>query len=136
TMELLLNEDQTMLASTAKDFVESTTPLARLRKLREEGSGLRYSPEIWTRMVELGWTALPFSEEDGGLGLGIADAAIVAEALGRLLAPEPFVETVVLAGRCLSRGSKEQKSSARAALIAGDGRTALAHTEEGARADL
>lgn len=136
-MLLVLDEDQTMLAETAKEFVTSTNPLARLRKLRDAGDPLAHSPEVWARMAELGWTAIPFAEADGGLGLGLADVVVVTEALGRLLAPEPFVPSVVLAGTCLAAGgTASQKASLLAPSIEGKARLALAHDERGARGAL
>jgi alkylation response protein AidB-like acyl-CoA dehydrogenase len=134
---LVLNEDQTMLAQTAKDFALSTSPLSRLRKLRDANDALRYSPDVWARVAELGWTAIPFSEADGGLGLGIADVVVVTEALGRQLAPEPFIPAVLLAGTCLSLGgTAEQKAAHLTPLIEGKSRPALAYEEQTARADL
>jgi alkylation response protein AidB-like acyl-CoA dehydrogenase len=134
---LVLNEDQTLLAETAREFVASTDPLARLRKLRDAGDPLGYSPDVWRKLADLGWTAMPFTEADGGLGLGMADVVVVTEALGRLLAPEPFVPCVVLAGSCLAEGgSAAQKQELLASLIAGTARVALAHDEKGARGDL
>jgi alkylation response protein AidB-like acyl-CoA dehydrogenase len=136
-MLLVLNEEQTMLARTAKEFVASTLPLARLRKLRDTKDPLGYSSEVWARIAELGWTAIPFAEADGGLGLGLADVVVVTEALGRLLAPEPFVPSVVLAGSCLALGGTDgQKTAHLTPLIEGKSRLALAYEERGARADL
>jgi len=136
-MQLVLNDDQKMLAETAREFVASGSPLARLRKLRDARDPLAYSEDVWRRMADLGWTAMPFAEADGGLGLGLADVVVVTEALGRLLSPEPFVASVVLAGDVLSRaGTPEQKERWLAPLIAGTSRLALAHEERGSRADL
>jgi alkylation response protein AidB-like acyl-CoA dehydrogenase len=136
-MLLVLNEDQTMLARTAKEFVGASLPLVRLRKLRDARDPLAYSPEVWAHIAELGWTAIPFAEADGGLGLGLADVVVVTEALGRLLAPEPFIPTVILAGTCLALGGRpDQKSAYLAPLIEGKSRLALAYEESGARADL
>src|ERR1041385_4370918 len=107
-MELVLTEDQTMLASTAREFVASTSGLTRLRRLRDANDVLAYSPDVWRKMVELGYVSMPFSEADGGLGL--AETVLVTEALGRELAPEPFVACVVLAAGLLSQtGSADQK---------------------------
>jgi acyl-CoA dehydrogenase len=134
---LVLNEDQALLAETAKAFVASTEPLARLRRLRDARDPLGYSPDVWQKLAELGWTAMPFAEADGGLGLGMADVAVVAEALGRWLAPEPFIPCVVLAGCCLAEGgSADQKRELLASTIDGTARLALAHEEKGARGDL
>ncbi len=136
-MQLVLNEDQTMLARTAREFVASTAPMSRLRKLRDGGDPLRYSPEVWRKLAELGWIGIPFAEADGGLGLGLADVVVVTEALGRLLAPEPLVASAILAGSCIAAaGTPEQKQRLLPPLIEGSSRLALAHEEHGARADL
>ena len=66
-------------------------------------------------MAELGWLGIPFDEKDGGAGLGLAELAIVVEALGRKLAPEPIARRAArdgrrrarprrLGGRCARRG--------------------------------
>src|SRR6185503_11124628 len=68
-MDLVLTEDQAMLANTAREFFSGTSGLARLRRLRDGNEPLAYSPDVWAKMVELGFLSMPFSEEDGGLGL-------------------------------------------------------------------
>jgi len=111
-MNLALTEDQAILAKTATAFAAERLPIARLRKLRESGDGLGYSRETWREMATLGWTGIPFAEADGGAGLGLAEMALVTEALGRCLAPEPLVGSVVLAGQALSTaGSAAQRAS-------------------------
>ena len=82
-MELVLNEEQTMLDQTAKNFIKDNSPITRMRKLRDDGDPLGYSKEMWKKMAELGWTSILFSEEDGGMGLGMAEVVLVTEAMGR-----------------------------------------------------
>jgi acyl-CoA dehydrogenase len=73
----------------------------------------------------------------GGAGLGLADLAVVLEALGRSLAPEPFLPTVLLAGRALVRGGSEaQQKEWLPGVVAGDRILALAQQESGSRYDL
>jgi alkylation response protein AidB-like acyl-CoA dehydrogenase len=135
-MQLVTNEDQNMLARTAAEFAASTEPLARLRKLRDAKDPLGFTPAVWQKIAELGWTGIPFAEADGGLGLGMADVVVVTEALGRCLSPEPYVPCVVLAGSCLaSAGTPEQKAKYLTPLIEGTGRVALAHEERRSRAE-
>jgi alkylation response protein AidB-like acyl-CoA dehydrogenase len=136
-MNLALTEDQAILAKTATAFAAERLPIARLRKLRESGDGLGYSRETWREMATLGWTGIPFAEADGGAGLGLAEMALVTEALGRCLAPEPLVGSVVLAGQALSTaGSAAQRASSLKPLIAGEKVIALAFQERGARYDV
>ncbi|MEW6186933.1 MAG: acyl-CoA dehydrogenase family protein, partial [Thermodesulfobacteriota bacterium] len=82
-MELVLNEEQTMLAQAAKDFIKDHSPVSRMRKHRDDGDLLGYSKDLWKKMAELGWTSILFSEEEGGMGLGMAEVIVVTEAMGR-----------------------------------------------------
>ncbi|HTB72728.1 MAG TPA: acyl-CoA dehydrogenase family protein [Polyangiaceae bacterium] len=134
---LALTEDQAILARTALAFSTERLPLARVRKLREPADGLGYSREIWSEMAKLGWTGIPFAEVDGGADLGLAEVVLVTEALGRCLAPEPFVPSIMLAGQALAvAGNERQRESALKPLVAGDKIVALALLERGSRHDL
>jgi acyl-CoA dehydrogenase len=134
-MPLVLNEDQKLLADTAKSFVQKNAPLSRLRNLRDDSLG--FDPGLWRKMAELGWTSLPFSEADGGLGLGMADVICLTEELGRGLMTEPYLATVLLAGQLLSSaGTAEQKAAHLAPLLEGAAHVALAHTERNSRFSL
>ncbi len=131
---LALTEDQAILARTASAFSTERLPLARVRKLREPADGLGYSREIWSEMAKLGWTGIPFAEVDGGAGLGLAEAVLVTEALGRCLAPEPFVPSIMLSGQALAvAGNESLRESALKPLVAGDRIVALALLERGSR---
>jgi alkylation response protein AidB-like acyl-CoA dehydrogenase len=133
-MQLVLNDDQQMLTEAARGLVGAHCPPARVRALRGDDAG--FDPELWAKMVELGWSAIPFSEGDGGLGLGVADVVCVTEALGRGLATEPFLSNVMLAGACLGRaGTPEQKAAWLKPMIGGEKHLALALYERGARFD-
>ena len=126
-----------MLAQTALDFIKENSPVSRLRKLRDDKEPLGYSKEMWEKMAELGWAGILFSEEDGGLGLGMAEVVLVTEALGRGLAPEPYISTVMLAGQALSLGgSKELKEQWLPGIIEGQKVLAMAYQEKGGRYDL
>ncbi|MEY4514005.1 MAG: hypothetical protein RLZZ450_6127 [Pseudomonadota bacterium] len=136
-MLLALTEDQTLLSRTALGFVAEHAPLSQLRKLRDAGDERGYSRATYSKMAELGWTAIPFSEEDGGLGAGLAEFILVTEAMGRTLAPEPLIPSVLLAGRTLAlAGSSAQKNEWLAPVIAGDKVQALAYSAPRGRYDL
>lgn len=136
-MELVLNEEQTMLDQTAKNFIKDNSPITRVRKLRDDGDPLGYSKEMWKKMAELGWTSILFSEEDGGMGLGMAEVVLVTEAMGRGLAPEPFLGTVMLAGQALSiGGSPELREQWLGPIIEGEKALAMAYQEKGGRYDI
>ena len=136
-MQLVLTEDQTMLARTANDFVAGSAPINRLRKLRDANDERAYAPDAFAKMVELGWTSIPFSEEDGGMGLGLAELVLVTEAMGRGLAPEPLIPSIVLGGRALAlAGNAQQKEAWLSPAIAGEKILALAYTRRLGRYDL
>ena len=136
-MQLALTEDQTLLARTANGFIAEHAPISRLRKLRDARDERAYSLDTLAKMAELGWTAIPFSEADGGLAMGLAELVLVTEAMGRTLTPEPLIPSVVLAGRALALGgSAAQKARWLAPIIAGEKVLALAYSKPKGRYDL
>lgn len=119
-MSLVLNEEQTMLRDNARDFVMSRAPVKHLRTLRDSKDAVGFSRELWKEMVDLGWSAIPFSEDYGGLGLGYRELGIVFEQCGRTLAPNPILSTVVLGGGAVAAGGTEdQKKSILPAICEG-----------------
>ena len=135
-MALVLTEDQELLAQTARDFVRTNSPVSRLRALRD-GQEMGFSPDVWQEMAQLGWAGILIPEEYGGAGMGLADLAVVLEAAGRNLAPEPFLSTVLLGGQLLARaGSPEQKQAWLPGIATGEKILALAYQEARSRYDL
>lgn len=129
-MALVLTEDQELIAKTARDFVDEQSPVSRMRALRDAKDPVGFSRELWKQMAELGWIGIPFPESVGGAGMGHADLALVLEALGRNLAPEPLLSNVLLGGQALLlAGSAEQQAEWLAPLVAGDKLVSLAYAE-------
>ena len=96
-----------------------------------------YSHGLWAHFAELGLQGLPFSQDDGGFGGGPVDTLIVMTALGRCLAPEPYLASVVLGGGLLrDAGSAAQRAASLPAIAQGTLTLALAHAETAARFDL
>jgi alkylation response protein AidB-like acyl-CoA dehydrogenase len=136
-VQLVLSEDQELLAKTAADFVAEHSPVSRARALRDRRDPVGFSRELWKQMAELGWVGIPLPEAHGGAGMGLAELAVVLEALGRTLAPEPFLSTVVLAGGALvASGSDAQRREWLPRIAAGDAIATLAFQEPGSRWDL
>jgi acyl-CoA dehydrogenase len=136
-MELVRSEDQELIAKTTADFVKEKSPIARVRQLRDSNDPVGYSRALWKEMAELGFLGMVFPESLGGAGLGFAELAVVLEELGKTLAPEPFLSTVLLGGQALLLSGDEAKAQAwlpRA--IAGDAILALAQQEARSRYDL
>jgi acyl-CoA dehydrogenase len=136
-MELVRTEDQELIAKTAADFVKEKSPIARVRALRDTNDPVGFSRELWKEMAELGWIGIPFPESVGGAGLGFAELAVVLEELGRSLAPEPFLSTVLLAGQALLLSGDEAKARQWLPRVCkGEAILALAQQEAKSRWDL
>jgi alkylation response protein AidB-like acyl-CoA dehydrogenase len=96
-MPLFLNDEQTMLRDTAKDFVAEHAPVSHLRALRDSDDATGFSRDLWKSFAEMGFTGILVPEGDGGLGLGHVEAGVVLEEIGRNLSPSPFLTTAVAA---------------------------------------
>ena len=96
-------QQRQLLRDSVIAFAKKDAPAARVRQLREASPG--FDRELWRSMVGLGWVGLLVPESVGGLGLGLADMAVVAEELGRVLAPEPVLESAAHAVLALSANS-------------------------------
>ncbi len=94
-----------LLKDSVADFVTRGTSIARVRTLR--GTPQEYDKAVWRQMAELGWLGVALPERYGGMGLGLTEAAIVAEGLARTLAPEPFTASAILAAGALAAGENE-----------------------------
>src|SRR5918992_1027860 len=87
-----------------------------------------FDEKTWSRLAEMGLVGLPFAEEHGGMGAGPIEVAVVAEEIGRVLAPEPFVEAVVLAGGLVAAaGTDAQRAEVLAGIAEGTTLAAAAH---------
>ena len=94
------------LQASVADFVRrGTDHLARVRRLR--AAPQEYDRDVWDRMAKMGWLGVLVAEGHGGLGLGLAEAAIVARGLARALLPEPFTAVAVLAASVLAASDNE-----------------------------
>src|SRR5208282_3134739 len=102
-MTLVLNEEQLMLRDNARGFLGKNAPIAHLRQLRDSRDATGFSPRLWKRFAEMGWTGILIPQDYGGLGSGHVEAGVVMEELGRTLAPSPFLSTAILAASAISR---------------------------------
>jgi len=98
-MEFGLSEEQTLLTDSLRRHLAERVKLDRVRAVADGGD----DGDIWQELSELGVPALCVPEAAGGLGLGLLDAALVAERLGFAVAPTPFVGTAVMAVTALTR---------------------------------
>jgi alkylation response protein AidB-like acyl-CoA dehydrogenase len=136
-MRLALDEDQQLIAKTAADFAADRSPVTRFRALRDGGEETCFSRELWSEMAELGWLGIPFAESHGGAGMGLAELVVVVEALGRQLAPEPYLSCIAMAGSLLAEsGSAAQQEAWLVPMIKGESLVSVAYQEAGARYSL
>ena len=106
-MELELSDDQQALQESVRAVLERECPISLVRAVVEEH---KRAEELWSRMVELDWPALGVPVEDGGLGLGFVELAVVCEQLGRVLCPAPFLATATqFVPALVAAGSPEQR---------------------------
>ncbi len=134
-MDFALNEIQAMLADSIEKFIVNDYAFEARQKYA--GSELGYSKDVWQTFAELGWTAVPFSEDDGGFDGGPVEMMVVMERLGRGLVVEPYLANVVLTGGILKRAaSAAQKTDWLQSMIAGEMQTAVAFVERQARYEI
>jgi len=134
-MDFSLNEVQEMLADSIDKFIENDYDFDTRQKYAASDKG--YSDEVWQMFAELGWTAVPFSEADGGFDGGPIDIMVVMRRLGRGLVVEPYLANVVLAGGILKRvANEEQKQRWLHPIMGGELQATLAFTEPQARYEL
>jgi alkylation response protein AidB-like acyl-CoA dehydrogenase len=132
-MDFSYDDEQTALRDAVKGLVgKAYSDWEHRRQTANDGPG--FDEKLWTQMAEMGLLGLPFSEEDGGVGAGPAEIAIVCRELGRVLAPEPYLGSVVYAGGLVSAvGTPEQRQEILGALSGGQSVLAFAHAEPGRR---
>lgn len=117
-MEFQFTEEQEMLRTSARDFLEKEYDEATVKEV--EAGILGYSPELWRKIAGLGWLGLVYPEQYGGSDMNLVDLAVLCEEIGRAGLAAPFISTVVLSGlTVLESGSEEQKSSLLPSIING-----------------
>jgi len=134
-MDFEYTEEQRLLRESLDRLLGDSYPFDKRKAYLAAPEG--YSPAMWTQYAELGLLGLPFAEEHGGFGGSAVDVMIVMEAFGRVLALEPYLATVVLAGAALKHaGSAAQNEAIVPQIADGSLRLAVAHGERQARYDL
>lgn len=131
-MNFLLNEEQRQLSDSAREFLNAQSPLSLQRRLRDTHAPLGYEPQLWQQVVDLGWPAAVFPEDEGGLAVGYQGLGAVFEGMGRTLAALPLLSSVVLCGELLlAAGDAAQRQRWLPGIIDGQQRMALALDEQG-----
>lgn len=107
-MNFEFSEEQIFIRDQARKFLRQECGPAVVRKALESPNS--FDRDLWQKIVKLGWTATTIPESYGGLGMGYLELCVIAEELGRALAPIPFSSSVYLATEAIkSWGSEAQK---------------------------
>jgi alkylation response protein AidB-like acyl-CoA dehydrogenase len=126
-MDFTFSPEQIALREAVRSFLAAEAPNEYVRRMAEhDDAGV--TDDVWRKIVDLGWTGLLVPESAGGLGLGLVDAVVVQEEMGRAVFPGPYFSSAILAtlaARAL--GLDEQL----AALAAGTQRGTVALDEAG-----
>jgi alkylation response protein AidB-like acyl-CoA dehydrogenase len=128
-MNFDFSDDQKFLKGEARKFLDANCTTARVRGVLDD-DGKAHDATLWTAVAEQGWLGAAIPEEYGGLGLGHLELCVIAEELGRAVAPIPFASTVYfLAEAVMLAGSQEQKADILPKIAAGELIGALATSE-------
>jgi pimeloyl-CoA dehydrogenase small subunit len=135
-MNFDLSDEQRMLKDSVDRLIDDAYGDFETHQALLDSPGGR-NPAVWRSFAVMGLTALPFAEDDGGFGGGAVETAIVMEAIGRGLALEPYLATVVLGGGLLRLGgSAAQRAKLIPQVADGTMTLAFAQSERQARYDL
>lgn len=108
-MNFDFSDDQKLLKDQARKFLTDKCSRQVVRSVLDNSEN-QYSKDLWQEVVNMGWTATAIPEEYGGLGLGMLELCVIAEELGRSLAPIPFSSSIYIFAEFLKAyGSEEQK---------------------------
>ncbi len=109
-MNFEFSPEQDELRNQSRRFLQERCDSAAVRRVLD--GQVPYDRELWAGLAELGYLGAGIPEEYGGVGLGYLELCVLAEELGRALAPLPFSSSIYLAAEFLkAAGSEEQKQS-------------------------
>ena len=127
-MDLALNEVQTMLQNSAREFMEAEMPKSRVLEIDDSPSG--FAVDLWEKMCGIGWAGMAVPEEFGGSGNSFTDLGVVYEMMGYYACSSPHLSSAVLCSQViLEAGNQEQKQSLLPPIASGQQIFSLALTE-------
>ena len=119
-MNFDFSDDQKFLQNEARKFLDANCGAGRVRKVLDDEATL-FDAELWAQVAGQGWLGAAIPEEHGGLGLGHLELCVIAEELGRAVAPIPFASTVYfLAEAVMLAGTEAQKAAILPKIAAGE----------------
>lgn len=124
---LVMTEDETMLADAARGLLDKSAPVKAFRDLRDGGK--THDAKMWKEMADMGWAGVLVPESAGGSDMGHAAAGVLAHEMGKTLVVSPFLSTAVIAATALRNVSDARAEKALASIASGDVTYALAVDE-------
>ena len=125
----VLNEEQEMLRSMARDWATNESPISEFRKVRAAGEPKAYNADSYAMMAKMGWAGIIIPEAHGGSDFGFLSAGLVVEELGKTLTASPLVVSTIVASAIVLGGSDQQKAKWLPKLASGETVATLAVDE-------
>ncbi len=110
-MNFDFSDDQKYLKDQARKFLSEQSSMPRVRAVLNEDAK-PFDPDLWQAIADMGWLGTAIPEEYGGLGLGELELCVLAEEMGRSLAPVPWASTLYFFAEAIKiAGSHVQKEA-------------------------
>jgi alkylation response protein AidB-like acyl-CoA dehydrogenase len=132
-MDIGFSDEQELLRDTARKFLEAACPTRFVRERMATAEAV--TPEFWAQLAGQGWLGMLFSEDDGGIGLGVTDLIVLMEEMGRAVMPGPYLATLLGGLAIREAGSAAQRREYLPRIAEGEIKATLAATEPNARWD-
>lgn len=126
-MNFDLSDDAKTLKDAARKFLDARAGPPVARKVMNDGA--THDAQLWAEVVEQGWPAARVPEAHGGLGLGADEACVLAEEIGRSLAPVPLMSTLAAIEALLIAGTEAQQAAWLPKLASGEAVGCIAWAE-------
>ena len=118
-MNFDFSDEQKQMRDEARKFLAEKCPPKAVREVMDGKAP--YDKELWKGLAEMGFLGVAIPEAFGGAGAGHLELCVIAEEMGRALAPVPFSSTVYLAAEALMlAGSDAQKQKWLPKIASGD----------------
>lgn len=117
-MNFDFSDEQRMLRDQSRRLLSEVSDFQTVRKMLQTHQP--FNSDLWRQVAEMGWPAVAIGEEQGGLGLGMLELCVLAEELGRTLAPIPFQSTVLLAAELLKLSAAPEAEPLLQAIASGE----------------
>jgi len=122
-----LSDDQRLLEDTVRTFLTEQVPISRVRALRDAAAPS--DRELWRALAGLGVTGVLVPEREGGSGLALLDAALIAQSLGHAVTPAPFLASAVMTPVALRAAAGDEALAWLAGIATGERVFGVAATE-------